>query len=50
MIEYPKQKKKLYLHGWDDLRAQTVVVMDAEQEAVARKGWIQDVERQLAAV
>ena len=33
MIEYPKQ---LYLHGWDDLSA-TVVVMDAEQEAAARK-------------
>lgn len=33
MIEYPKQ---LYLHGWDDLSA-TVVVMDAEQEAEARK-------------
>ena len=33
MIEYPKQ---LYMHGWDDLSA-TVVVMDAEQEAAARK-------------
>ena len=33
MIEYPKQ---LYLHGWDDLSA-TIVVMDAEQEAEARK-------------
>ena len=33
MIEYPKQ---LYLRGWDDLSA-TIVVMDAEQEAEARK-------------